>query len=256
MSSHEQRGSFPTTHWSEVSQAGSVDPAIRRAALERLVRQYLPAFRAHLLAYKRIPADQAEELLQGFLCDQIVAGDLIAHADRTRGRLRTFLLTALDRYLLKARRYAMADKRGGGIAPLSIGGEGVDPVGENPPAGLDFDLAWARQVVSQALDRMQTECNETGRQDLWELFQCRIVTPLMIGTPAPRYQALVERFAFKSPAQASNLLITAKRMFARALRSTVSEYSSENQVEEELLDLWNIFSHARTAGEAEILLQE
>ena len=254
MSSQEQRGSFPTTHWSEVSQAASVDTTLRRAALERLTRQYAPAFRVHLVGYKRIPAEQAEELLQGFLCDQIVAADLIAHADRNRGRLRTFLLMALDRYVLKVRRYARASKRGGGVAPISIDEQGLDPIGDRAPAGEAFDLAWARQVVQQALEKMQSECHRAARDDLWELFECRVVGPLLACTPVPRYQSLVGQFGIKSPTQASNLLITAKRMFARTLRATIAEYSSEDAVEEELRDLWNIFSHARMDDDVEILL--
>jgi hypothetical protein len=256
MSPHDQRGSFTTTHWSEVSQAGAADPTLRRDVLERLIRQYAPAFRAHLIGYKRIPAEQAEELLQGFLCDQIVSADLIAHADRTRGRLRTFLLLALDRYVLKARRYARAGKRGGGVPLLSIDDQGIDPVGDRAEASAAFDVAWAREVVDQALRQMQLECQRSDRPDIWELFECRLVGPLLSGTTAPRYQSLVERFGFKSPTQASNLLITAKRMFARTLRETIAAYSSDDQVEEELHDLWTIFSHARTDGDMEILLQE
>ena len=52
---------FPMTQWSLVAQAGQED---RREALGRLLEQYLPALRAHLVYGKRLPPDRADDLLQ------------------------------------------------------------------------------------------------------------------------------------------------------------------------------------------------
>ena len=92
--------------------------------------------------------------------------------------------------------------------------------------------------MATAVERMRSECAEKGRSDLWEVFSCRVLEPALEQAPIPSYEVLVQRFGFQSPSQASNLLITAKRMFHRALADTVRDtVADESQVEEEIRDL-------------------
>lgn len=65
-----------------------------------------------------------------------------------------------------------------------------------------------------------------------------MLEPALNHAPLPSYETLVQRFGFQSPTQASNLLITAKRMFRRALADTVRDtVAGESQVEEEIREL-------------------
>jgi hypothetical protein len=58
------------------------------------------------------------------------------------------------------------------------------------------------------------------------------------GEKPESYDTLVTRLGLESPSQASNLLVTAKRMFARHLRAVVAETVADpDQVEEELREL-------------------
>jgi hypothetical protein len=53
----------------------------------------------------------------------------------------------------------------------------------------------------------------------------------------------VEKFGFRSPTEASNALVTAKRMFVRALRAVVAEYArDENGIDREIEELRAILS--------------
>jgi DNA-directed RNA polymerase specialized sigma24 family protein len=65
-----------------------------------VLRAYLPALRAHLVIRRRVHPDRADDLLQGFCSDQVLEKDLVPRAERDRGKFRTFLLTALDRYAI------------------------------------------------------------------------------------------------------------------------------------------------------------
>ena len=57
------------------------------------------------------------------------------------------------------------------------------------------------------------------------------------------YEELVAKFGLRSPSEASNLLITAKRMFARVLREVVREtVADEAEVETEIMELKRILS--------------
>jgi DNA-directed RNA polymerase specialized sigma24 family protein len=234
---------FPTTHWSLVARAGMDRAEARRDALGRLLTRYLPALRAHLIRHQGMSAADADDAVQQFVADKILQRDLIGQADAERGKFRTFLLTSLKRFVANRRRDEAAKKRApdaGEVLPL--GDRAGDVVSENRAADV-FDVQWAREVLSLTLTRMQQECRESHRDDVWSVFHCRLVQPLLEGTQPPDYETIVERFGLKSPAQASNVLITAKRMFARALRATVGEYTQDPaEIEAEIDQLQNILA--------------
>ena len=86
-------------------------------------------------------------------------------------------------------------------------------------------------------------CETSDRREVWGVFESRLVGPILKGTEPIGYQELVERFGLGSPAQASNVLITAKRIFARTLRSVVAEYCRDNrEMESELEELREILA--------------
>jgi hypothetical protein len=97
----------------------------------------------------------------------------------------------------------------------------------------------------QTMEQMRTECERSDRNDLWQLFDARVVGPTLRGEETPDYQTLVRRSGAASPLQLSNLLVTAKRMFIRTLRDVVSEYArDEEELEEEIRDLRKILAGA------------
>lgn len=234
---------FPATMWSLVDRAGDdADVPRQRAALGQLLERYIPPMRTHLMSRWHLGADDADDLLQSFLADRVIERNILSRADRARGKFRTFLLTALDNSVRNALAGRMAKKR----HPAQ--GLGVLQAGMDCPApqnGVDhaFDLAWARQVLSQAVQRMSDQCGQNARDDMWGVFQGRVLQPLLDGTLPQSYETLVRRYSFASPAQASNVLINAKRLFERCLRAVVSEYAAgEQAVEQELTDLREILS--------------
>ena len=238
---------FPSTRWSLVARAGQEDTEAKREALGQLLVRYLPALQAHLVYRKRLPAEKADDLVQDFITNKILEKDLVARADQQLGKFRTLLLTALDRFVKNQIRDEHAKKRapsGGAVLAFDERHEG--PSGGQGPCDA-FDVAWAQGVVNEALRRMEAECEAAGRQDLWGVFQCRIVGPILEASPPVDYRQLVERFGFQSPTQAANALTTAKRMYVRSLRSAVGEYAEdEEEIESEIKELKEIL--ARCGG--------
>jgi hypothetical protein len=237
---------FPTTHWSEVARAGDADPQIKREALGRLLAAYTPALRAHLLARKRVLPDRADDLLQGFICDQVVADDLMSRAKEERGRLRSFVVVALDRYVVRVLRAENAQKRrpDGLLVPIE---DGLLTREGQMTATDTFDLAWAREVVQRAIRQMRDQCRTGGREQTWLVFETCALAPLFDGSEPPSHAVTMQRLGFDSPQQVSNALVTAKRTFARCLRAIVGEYGrDEDEIEAELRDLWSILSHGST----------
>lgn len=233
---------FPLTSFSLVERACREDAAGDRPSLSDLLRRYLPPLRAHLAARWRMRAEQAEDLLQGFVTSRILERNLIAHFSRTSGRFRSFLLTSLDNFVRNelARDHAQKRLPAGGFVNLS---DDVRPVDPSAAAPDGFDKGWAREVIAAAVRQMQDECASSDRDDVWAVFQARVLEPVLRGSQPIHYEELVRRFGFRSPMQACNVLVTGKRMFERSLRSIIREYArNEAEVGLEIEELREILA--------------
>ena len=242
--SREPFQSFPATQWSLVERAQQGDDAGRRIALSSLLQRYWPALRAHLVLGKRLSTDRADDLLQGFVADKIIEQNLLDHAEKARGKFRTFILSTLNHYVISQHRMDTAAKRAPveGISDLGDGAALLE--GGHDPAE-QFNVAWARDLISEALRRMEAECRQFQRPDLWTVFEGRVLGPAFEGREALDYTMLVVQLELKAPLEACRLLAAAKRMFARSLRTVVQEYAgATGDAEAELEDLQRALAHA------------
>lgn len=249
MSIERESLTFPSTHWSLLGRCTGNELTHCRRALSDLLARYMPALRAHLRLAKRISPEDADDLLQSFIADKFLERDLIAAADQTKGKFRTLVLTALDRYAISEFRRAAALRRtfdpanGQDADGLDVAGRAIEP-------HQQFDIAWAREVLNAAVAAVRDECNASGRGDIWGVFESRILRPIAENAAPGDYAELVERFAIPSPAAAANLLVTAKRMFARQLRAVIAEYAaSPGEIEDEIDDLQRVLASAPRQSE-------
>ena len=162
---------FATTHWSMVISAGDVFTDQAAIALERLCQTYW----APLYAYVRRrghDADSARDLTQGFFA-QLIEKRRLTHADRERGRFRTFLLGAMQNFLRNELDRAQALKRGGGLEVISLDQqEAEEHVLHAAAEGLTperlFEKRWASRLIELVLDRLRTEFVADGQADLFD----------------------------------------------------------------------------------------
>jgi RNA polymerase sigma-70 factor (ECF subfamily) len=155
------RGSarFATTRWSVVVAAGAAAPE-SRAALESLCRDYWYPLYAYARRRGNSPED-SQDLVQGFFLVLLRRGSL-ADVDPSRGRFRTFLLTAFQRHASHERARDNALKRGGGVdrLPFEIDdGESRysrEPVDERTPESL-YERRWAMTLLARSVDRLRAE---------------------------------------------------------------------------------------------------
>jgi len=227
---------LPDTRWSLIMRADNGDTFVRRNALDEILRLYTPALEAHLVLQQKFPPEQVEDLLQGFIADKMLEQMLLSAADQSRGRFRNFLLSALDHYVVSNYRHVTAAKRRpeGGIRSLTSTKGIADP--RETPADT-AQVAWARTLLDRALKLMQDHCCNKDRDDIWKVFEARILKPIVEDTKPASYEQLVAQLGFDSPGQAANALITAKRMFRHALTSAILEYESKDAVEAEIAEL-------------------
>ncbi len=154
-------GWFGSTHWS-VLQAASAEPSsLAQQALENLCRQYWsPLF--NYLRSRGFSKEDAEDLAQQFFA-RFLAKKHFRLADRDRGRFRSFLLTAAKNFLANEWEKANAQKRGGGILPLSIdieteeGGMPLIEPSDERTAEHAYEYNWALTLLSRVREKLSRE---------------------------------------------------------------------------------------------------
>jgi DNA-directed RNA polymerase specialized sigma24 family protein len=158
------RQRFQATRWSMVLRTRG-DTPIARKALEDLCGIYWFPLYAWCRS-RGYTSHDAEDLIQGFFL-KIIQNQLFGVADPARGKLRTFLLTALKRHIRDEADKAKAIKRGGGqVIPIDPAtAEACYSVslisGESPEQA--YDRQWALTVLDHALGLMEKEAIARGR---------------------------------------------------------------------------------------------
>jgi hypothetical protein len=104
---------------------------------------------------------------------------------------------------------------------------------ERETASEEFDLAWAQTVLAETLRRMEADCKNPGEDQprrgyIWEMFRIRLLDPIFNGAAEMPYDQLIERFGLKSPTDASNTLLSAKRIFKAHLSKVIKEYARQD----------------------------
>jgi len=235
--------SFATTRWSMVHAAGAEDGSQQaREALEELSERYW--FPIYAFVRRQVSsAEQAEDLTQGFFCELLEKSEL-ARADATRGRFRSFLLTAARHYLVRKKEHEGALKRGGGRSVLSLDrslGESRlahEPADARTPERA-FEHAWAVSQLEAAMARLQTEYEGSGRGALFHALK-----PWLSGKPAGD-QASLARSLDMQPGACKVALHRLRQRMGLALRAEVSEtVSTPAEVDEELALLFAALSHS------------
>ncbi len=242
------KGAFPPTRWTLVDLAADRSAAEAVKALGELLERYLPALKAHLMYGRRLKPDRADDLIHSFIAEKILEGELLGRADRDRGKFRTFLLTALDRYTISQFRKEQAARRSPGEGAMMALDEVADWVEDDAatPRTSAYDLAWIREIIHETLRRVERECTGSGRESYWRIFEARVANPILHGAAPEPYDRIVGRLGFPTPMQASNALITVKRMFERQFRAVIREYvGDEKEVEEEIRELNAILAGVR-----------
>jgi len=149
-----------------VLAAGRGDTTRAYAALSRLCETYWYPLYAYVRRRGHSPED-AQDLTQEFFA-RLLAGKWVGDAQRAKGRFRTFLLTALSRFLANEWDKTRAWKRGRGNAPLpfdTVAAEnrfGAETATSLAPDRL-YDRQWALTLLDRALTRLGLEHERSGK---------------------------------------------------------------------------------------------
>ncbi len=161
---------FTSTHWSVVLEAQGESPSAQEA-LEKLCRIYWRPIYS-FLRRRGIQPEDAEDVTQGFFALLLERRDLNT-VRKEKGRLRSYLLSAVKNFLADERRHAMAVKRGKGkwLIPLEELREreriDVERRDRLTPDQI-YERRWALTVLEQVLARLRGEYRSAGNVRFFE----------------------------------------------------------------------------------------
>ena len=164
---------FPATQWSLVLRSqnkGDVTEANK--ALATLCETYWYPLYAFACSKGKSHHD-AQDLTQGFFA-YALEKDVFSGADRSKGKLRTFLLTVFSRYI--SRDYHAHGRIDHMHRSLDENVRGAEGKPENQPsvepdADKIFDQAWAHSTLTAAKKELQAEEEAAGKGEVFQVLQ-------------------------------------------------------------------------------------
>jgi RNA polymerase sigma-70 factor (ECF subfamily) len=239
-----------TTRWSIVlscSESAS-DEEKAQAALAELCKIYWrPVFAFICRQGHSVP--DAQDLTQEFFA-KVLKGRLLQSADRNKGRFRSLLLTALQRFLHDEGDKRHAHKRGGDLhfvpwddwmteAPshLSIPNQESD----NWSPERIFDVRWAATVVERALRRLGDECEKHGRRRMFD-----VLSNCLTADREDVSYATLARILGLQETSVKNLVHRLRERYRALLREEVAHtVGGANEIDDELRYLCAALSAAK-----------
>ena len=218
----EREPLFLTTHWSLVVSAAD-DSA---ASLETLCQQYWQPIYA--VARKQgHDIEAAKDLTQSFFGKLLEKGWLES-ADESKGRFRTFLVTALKRYLINEWHRENTIKRGRGIHFSefdTVAAERLAPCERDLSPERLFDRRWALTLLDIALARLKEESG-----DDFELLK----DSLTAGRGEIDYAALAQSLATTEGA-ARVVVHRLRKQYRAVIRAEIAQTcATDSEVDDEL----------------------
>jgi DNA-directed RNA polymerase specialized sigma24 family protein len=235
------RAGFAPTRWTMVmAAAGGGEEGQAREALERLCATYWYPLYA-FVRRQGYGAHDAQDLTQGFFARLLEKKDLAA-VDRAKGKFRSFLLAAIQHYLANEWDRTQAQKRGGGVALLSIDDAEAerryhDEPAEQMTAEQLFDRRWALTLLDRVLARLGDEMRSEGKAEHFEALKF-----CLTGERGAAYGEMAGRLGTSGGA----LKVAVHRLrdrYRALLRAEIAEtVGSDGDVDDELRQLFSALS--------------
>lgn len=164
-------GKLPTTQWTLVARLHSSDPQQVRRALDDLCAQYHYPLYCYIRR-RGLDHHDAQDALHDFL-SKLLRNDSFGAADSEKGRLRTFLLSALQRFLINWRRDQRHRERELSIEAESALAESEDRYRKERFADDDspdhiFERQWAHEMLARVMQQLREHYAGKGKSALFE----------------------------------------------------------------------------------------
>jgi RNA polymerase sigma-70 factor (ECF subfamily) len=221
---------FATTRWSLVKAAGAGGQG---AALEELCRLYwFPVYA--VVRRSGQPVEEAKDLTQGFFA-RLLEKRWLDGADDSRGRFRSFLLTALKRHLANEWHHQHAQKRGGFQEKVPLDEELAERLYLQEEQGRSpdemFDRRWALVMLERAMVRLGEEYYAAGHVAEYE----RLLPSLTADRGETDYAALAAAMGGVTEGAARVAVHRLRKRFRAMVRAEIGRtVTAESDVDDEM----------------------
>jgi DNA-directed RNA polymerase specialized sigma24 family protein len=241
-------GRFGTTHWTAIQALRSSNATQRQTLMDELFRTYGKPVYCYLRR-KGYGNEEAQDLVQGFFQEVVLGRELIDRADPTKGRFRTLLLTALDRYAASEHRKQTAQKR---LPPRGLVALEWTEMAELPePVATmacedSYHYTWVSELLDRVLAEVKDSCMRHGMEIHWKLFNDRVLQPLLSDVEPPSLADLCAACGIEEATTASNMIFTVKKRLQSALRQHLRQsVADETEIGEEMSELARFLNKKR-----------
>ncbi len=191
------------------------------AALDELCCGYWPPLYGYL-RQRGLNEHDAKDLLQGFFARFLSRNDF-GRADPSKGKFRSYLVGALENFLVSDARERGALMRGGGRIHVSIDSTDAERLcssGVAPDVSAEerFDRQWVETLLSRALDKLSAEQAGAGQKESFDRLLPWLTTPPDSGT----YQTIAAELG-KSPAAIAMIMKRLRQRFRELVRAEVRD---------------------------------
>ncbi|MFN0075261.1 MAG: hypothetical protein ACKVY0_02180 [Prosthecobacter sp.] len=161
---------FPPTAWSMVRLAVAEGQPGADQALDDLCRLYERPIMVFILRSGH-PPHAAQDLKQSFF-EHLLTKNAFADASGLKVKLRAFLITKLQSFLIGRHRHDIAAKRGGGkVANMADLSETqallAEPVDDHTPI-IAFERQWMETLATNAMQALRADYTQRGHDDLFK----------------------------------------------------------------------------------------
>ena len=234
---------FLTTHWSLIEKAQSSEEGSRELIGLLLKKYWKPVY--CYLRRKGYDNEQAKDLTQGFFHEVVLGRGLIKKADQSKGRFRSYLLLALNRYLINIQEEETAQKRipKDRLIPLdSIELPDLPPSVIQSAPEEAFNYAWVSALLEQVLAEVQAKCRQRDLMLHWQVFRDRLVRPILNRSEPLSMKEICDKYGIEDTIKASNMITTVKRLFQTILKQHVrNSVMSDEDTADELAQIKRFF---------------
>ena len=236
-----QRHLFVTTHWSVVLKAGHGDTTHAREALEKLCRNYWYPIYACVRRRGHSPED-AQDLTQAFFL-RLLEQQSLARVNPELGRFRSFLLGALNHFLIDEWKRARTQRRGSGRQILSLDWAAAEQRFDLEPTDCDtpdkaFDKNWATALLDEVLKRLEAEYQREGKLEMFQALKQTLIG----AREAQPYNTLAEKLGTGDGAVRVAVHRLRKRYRALLEAEIANTVNSPDEVKQEMAYLFQMMA--------------
>jgi RNA polymerase sigma-70 factor (ECF subfamily) len=230
------RARFATTQWSLVLAAGDRGSPAAEEALASLCSVYwYPVFA--FVRRRGYSSDEAQDLTQSFFARLIEKNDL-GDADQSRGRFRSFLLTACRHFLANEWDRTRRLKRGGNWVRIPVDvalaeGRYQRALASSETPEQLYDRQWCLTLLEGVLDTLRQEYAAAGKERLFARLHGFLTFDDSAGTYADAARDLE-----MTPAAVKVAAYRLRRRYRDTLRRCIADtVAADSEVDDEIRHL-------------------